>query len=89
MLSLGGLPPFIGFFPKIAVIGVMGANSIVLMIAFLILRSLVTLYVYLSIFFFFYLGHRVVSKGEFVVRGYRQLAIFGRATLGLPQLLMI
>jgi len=46
-LSLGGLPPFSGFIPKWIIIQVMLNNSIMLILFFLLISSLITLYFYL------------------------------------------
>nr|ASY98197.1 NADH dehydrogenase subunit 2 [Toxodera hauseri] len=47
MLSLGGLPPFLGFFPKWIAIHFMMQNLLVLSCFILVLSSLLTLYYYL------------------------------------------
>nr|AVN67982.1 NADH dehydrogenase subunit 2 [Macropanesthia sp. B115] len=49
LLSLGGLPPFLGFFPKWIVIQYMIVNWSLTMISFMVIMSLVTLYYYLRI----------------------------------------
>lgn len=48
-LSLAGLPPFSGFFPKIAVVKILILSNIKFLLFFLILRTLVTLFIYLRI----------------------------------------
>nr|URX53603.1 NADH dehydrogenase subunit 2 [Cryptotermes sp. 3 AB-2022a] len=47
LLSLGGLPPFIGFLPKWAVIQVMIMNNLSPIMTMMVIMSLVTLYYYL------------------------------------------
>nr|UBN08944.1 NADH dehydrogenase subunit 2 [Panesthia sloanei] len=49
LLSLGGLPPFLGFLPKWIVIQHMIVNWSMTMISFMVVMSLVTLYYYLRI----------------------------------------
>nr|UBN08762.1 NADH dehydrogenase subunit 2 [Macropanesthia heppleorum] len=49
LLSLGGLPPFLGFFPKWIVIQHMIVNNHLTMISFMVVMSLATLYYYLRI----------------------------------------
>nr|UBN08931.1 NADH dehydrogenase subunit 2 [Panesthia sloanei] len=49
LLSLGGLPPFLGFLPKWIVIQHMTVNWSMAMISFMVVMSLVTLYYYLRI----------------------------------------
>nr|QRV62366.1 NADH dehydrogenase subunit 2 [Boreonectes macedonicus] len=48
LLSLGGLPPFLGFFPKWIVIQNLSMNNF-LMLMFMILMTLITLFFYLRI----------------------------------------
>nr|URX54006.1 NADH dehydrogenase subunit 2 [Glyptotermes sp. 14 AB-2022a] len=47
LLSLGGLPPFIGFLPKWMVIQLMIMNKLSLIVAVMVVMSLTTLYYYL------------------------------------------
>nr|URX52642.1 NADH dehydrogenase subunit 2 [Neotermes luykxi] len=49
LLSLGGLPPFIGFMPKWVVIQVMTMNDLSPIMVMMVMMSLVTLYYYLRI----------------------------------------
>jgi NADH-ubiquinone oxidoreductase chain 2 len=49
LLSLGGLPPFIGFLPKWAVIQTIITNKMRFMITIIVIMSLATLYFYLRI----------------------------------------
>lgn len=49
LLSLGGLPPFLGFFPKWIVIQNLTANNQLLILFIIILITLITLYFYLRI----------------------------------------
>nr|YP_010621006.1 NADH dehydrogenase subunit 2 [Periplaneta japonica]WAX39389.1 NADH dehydrogenase subunit 2 [Periplaneta japonica] len=49
LLSLGGLPPFIGFLPKWIIIQYMIINEMNLIISLMVIMSLMTLYYYLRI----------------------------------------
>nr|URX53460.1 NADH dehydrogenase subunit 2 [Incisitermes minor] len=49
LLSLGGLPPFIGFLPKWAVIQSLIANNLGFIMTLMVVMSLVTLYFYLRV----------------------------------------
>nr|YP_010397460.1 NADH dehydrogenase subunit 2 [Sinomantis denticulata]UQJ77593.1 NADH dehydrogenase subunit 2 [Sinomantis denticulata] len=51
MLSLGGLPPFLGFFPKWITIQFMAQNLMILTASILIMTSLLTLYYYMRIMY--------------------------------------
>nr|YP_010925938.1 NADH dehydrogenase subunit 2 [Thelaira chrysopruinosa]WKF19259.1 NADH dehydrogenase subunit 2 [Thelaira chrysopruinosa] len=48
-LSLGGLPPFLGFFPKWLIIQYMSMNNQLFLMTFMILMALITLYFYLRL----------------------------------------
>lgn len=50
-LSLAGLPPFLGFYPKWAVAAALMRDSIYLVGVVLILGSLINIYYYLNVFF--------------------------------------
>nr|WGO58133.1 NADH dehydrogenase subunit 2 [Symploce tubercularis] len=49
LLSLGGLPPFLGFLPKWLIIQSMVNNGLILLITIMVVLSLITLYYYLRI----------------------------------------
>nr|AMX22874.1 NADH dehydrogenase subunit 2 [Coptotermes travians] len=49
LLSLGGLPPFLGFLPKWLIIQAMTMNKLMPMAALMVITSLITLYYYLKI----------------------------------------
>nr|ASY98393.1 NADH dehydrogenase subunit 2 [Prohierodula picta]ASY98535.1 NADH dehydrogenase subunit 2 [Prohierodula sp. JZ-2017] len=51
MLSLGGLPPFLGFFPKWIAIQFMAQNLMIFSSTILIMSSLLTLYYYMRIMY--------------------------------------
>nr|YP_009504358.1 NADH dehydrogenase subunit 2 [Graphomya rufitibia]AWX64105.1 NADH dehydrogenase subunit 2 [Graphomya rufitibia] len=49
LLSLGGLPPFLGFFPKLMVIQALTMNNQLFLLTFMVLMTLITLYFYLRL----------------------------------------
>nr|WES82309.1 NADH dehydrogenase subunit 2 [Glyptotermes angustus] len=49
LLSLGGLPPFVGFLPKWIVIQMMITNNLMFMMTIMVVSSLMTLYYYLRV----------------------------------------
>nr|UFZ13955.1 NADH dehydrogenase subunit 2 [Taeniochauliodes natalensis] len=49
LLSLGGLPPFLGFLPKLLVIKSLSMNKMFFMIIFLVISSLITLFFYIRV----------------------------------------
>nr|APT41464.1 NADH dehydrogenase subunit 2 [Evandromyia infraspinosa] len=52
MLSLGGLPPFIGFFPKWLIIQYLMLNQMYFIILIMVIMTLFTLYFYLQLSYF-------------------------------------
>lgn len=49
LLSLGGLPPFLGFYPKLIVIQLLSINNQLILLLFIRLISLITLYFYIRL----------------------------------------
>nr|AMK38956.1 NADH dehydrogenase subunit 2 [Morellia lopesae] len=49
LLSLGGLPPFLGFLPKMLVIQSLTLNNQLLLLTFMVLMTLITLYFYMRL----------------------------------------
>ncbi len=49
LLSLGGLPPFLGFFPKWIVIQSLTINNQLFLLTFIVLITLITLYFYIRL----------------------------------------
>nr|QNE85466.1 NADH dehydrogenase subunit 2 [Nanna flavipes] len=49
LLSLGGLPPFLGFFPKWIVIEYLTNNNQLFLLTFMLLMTLITLYFYIRL----------------------------------------
>nr|QNV11656.1 NADH dehydrogenase subunit 2 [Coenosia mollicula] len=49
LLSLGGLPPFLGFFPKLMVIQLLTINNQLFLLMVMVLMTLITLYFYLRL----------------------------------------
>nr|AII02494.1 NADH dehydrogenase subunit 2 [Doa sp. MJT-2014] len=85
-LSLGGLPPFIGFFPKWIVINFFMFNQMYLMTFLFIMMSLVMLYFYIRIFYscfmFNYLKLKwfkmfIKNKYNFIMNLFSFISIFG------------
>nr|QUO98725.1 NADH dehydrogenase subunit 2 [Pseudolimnophila brunneinota] len=51
LLSLGGLPPFLGFFPKWLVIQSLSMNNFIVLMIFMVSLTLITLYFYIRIYY--------------------------------------
>nr|YP_010569040.1 NADH dehydrogenase subunit 2 [Fannia canicularis]UEV87282.1 NADH dehydrogenase subunit 2 [Fannia canicularis]UZC78828.1 NADH dehydrogenase subunit 2 [Fannia canicularis] len=49
LLSLGGLPPFLGFFPKWLIIEMLTMNNQLLLLTFMMMMTLITLYFYIRL----------------------------------------
>lgn len=61
--SLGGLPPFLGFFPKWLVINNLIQNNFFILRLFLIIFTLITLFFYLRITF----TSLVINRNEIII----------------------
>nr|QNE85675.1 NADH dehydrogenase subunit 2 [Phaonia fuscata] len=51
LLSLGGLPPFLGFFPKLMTIQLLSINNNFFLMTFMVMMALITLYFYIRLCF--------------------------------------
>lgn len=51
LLSLGGLPPFLGFFPKWIIIEILSIKKLFFILIFMLFFTLITLFFYLRIFY--------------------------------------
>nr|YP_009663916.1 NADH dehydrogenase subunit 2 [Synthesiomyia nudiseta]QCW07949.1 NADH dehydrogenase subunit 2 [Synthesiomyia nudiseta] len=49
LLSLGGLPPFLGFMPKLLVIQALTINNQLFLLTFMVMMTLITLYFYMRL----------------------------------------
>nr|QIV24809.1 NADH dehydrogenase subunit 2 [Teispes insularis] len=70
-LSLGGLPPFLGFFPKWLTINSLVENNFLMLSVILITSTLITLYFYLRVTF----STMVINSSEFTMK-YAQPKMF-------------
>jgi NADH-ubiquinone oxidoreductase chain 2 len=86
-LSLGGLPPFIGFLPKWFVLQLLMSEGLMLVASVMILTSLLTLFYYLRLAFSAYLLAKSYWKTG--IRGHTSLLVsrqilFLVSLIGLP-----
>nr|YP_010974610.1 NADH dehydrogenase subunit 2 [Pomacea aulanieri]WNR57063.1 NADH dehydrogenase subunit 2 [Pomacea aulanieri] len=65
LISLGGLPPLLGFVSKMIVIAGSVSHNFLFMLSFLVLGALMSLFYYLSLFFSLYLGYSSILKTKF------------------------
>nr|YP_009483989.1 NADH dehydrogenase subunit 2 [Pomacea bridgesi]YP_009563679.1 NADH dehydrogenase subunit 2 [Pomacea diffusa]ART65952.1 NADH dehydrogenase subunit 2 [Pomacea bridgesi]QAX27150.1 NADH dehydrogenase subunit 2 [Pomacea diffusa] len=65
LISLGGLPPLLGFVSKMIVIMGSVEHDFLFMLGFLVLGALMSLFYYLSLFFSLYLGYSSNLKAKF------------------------
>nr|YP_010371595.1 NADH dehydrogenase subunit 2 [Halidaya aurea]UOW81223.1 NADH dehydrogenase subunit 2 [Halidaya aurea] len=69
LLSMSGLPPFLGFFPKLIVIQSLTLNNQLFMLTFMIFMALITIYFYLrlcySAFMLNYFENNWTNKSKF------------------------
>lgn len=64
-LSLGGLPPFMGFFPKIIVVNLLISRRIIFFLIILIRGSLINIFYYLNIFLNMYIKSMILGGSSF------------------------
>nr|YP_010694714.1 NADH dehydrogenase subunit 2 [Evergestis extimalis]WCF59602.1 NADH dehydrogenase subunit 2 [Evergestis extimalis] len=85
-MSLGGLPPFLGFFPKWIIINFLINNNLFLLVFILIMMSLIMLFFYIRIiyssFMFNYLKLKwikifIKNKMLFIMNLFSLISIFG------------
>nr|YP_010373772.1 NADH dehydrogenase subunit 2 [Malcus setosus]UPI55273.1 NADH dehydrogenase subunit 2 [Malcus setosus] len=65
LLSMGGMPPFLGFLPKWMAINTMLNNKMYLMMMILIFMSLITLFYYMRIIFPMMLNFNIMNKWSY------------------------
>nr|ALS46280.1 NADH dehydrogenase subunit 2 [Glycera fallax] len=88
-LSLGGLPPFVGFLPKWLMIKSMISQNMTLFTSLMILGSLISLFYYLSLFFNLFTNHSVPSMGtKMNMAVTTNMSIITTMALGLTQMLI-
>nr|QXP99641.1 NADH dehydrogenase subunit 2 [Smyrna blomfildia] len=61
-LSLGGLPPFLGFFPKWMIINYLLSNNLIIISFFFTMTSLIMLFIYIRIIYFSFLFYSIKLK---------------------------
>nr|WRM53931.1 NADH dehydrogenase subunit 2 [Linnaemya omega] len=80
LLSLGGLPPFLGFLPKWMVIQLLTMNNQFFLLTFMILMTLITLYFYLrlsySAFMLNYFENNWMMNSKFISINMKILMIY-------------
>nr|AVN68015.1 NADH dehydrogenase subunit 2 [Tryonicus mackerrasae] len=78
LLSLGGLPPFLGFLPKWMVIQLMIMNDMSFMITIMVILSLVTLYYYMRLCYssFMINSHQLKWNNQFSKGNITYLSMF-------------
>nr|URX52748.1 NADH dehydrogenase subunit 2 [Kalotermes sp.] len=90
LLSLGGLPPFIGFMPKWIVIQVMVSNNMMLIMITMVMMSLITLYYYLRICYSSFIILHEEPKWNIKIQPNSKIIMYGvmLSTLSLTGLLI-
>nr|YP_010022641.1 NADH dehydrogenase subunit 2 [Muscina pascuorum]QOP39489.1 NADH dehydrogenase subunit 2 [Muscina pascuorum] len=85
LLSLGGLPPFLGFLPKLMVIQSLTMNNQLLLLLFMLMMALITIYFYLrlsySVFMLNFLENNWMNKSTFKTFYMNILLIFSYISL--------
>nr|YP_009727905.1 NADH dehydrogenase subunit 2 [Notonecta montandoni]QHZ87280.1 NADH dehydrogenase subunit 2 [Notonecta montandoni] len=73
MLSMGGLPPFLGFLPKWMVIQAMMSKSLYLVLTIMVLTTLVTLFYYLRMISTIIMINSTMSKWSLKIKNQNKL----------------
>nr|UCC45987.1 NADH dehydrogenase subunit 2 [Eurydema dominulus] len=90
MLSMGGLPPFIGFLPKWITIQSMMNNKEFIMILFMIMCSLITLMYYLRVMMNMYMSYNSSIKWSNIYYKIKPLMFFSMMiNFSLPLILIL
>nr|YP_010725879.1 NADH dehydrogenase subunit 2 [Nihonogomphus lieftincki]WDY83481.1 NADH dehydrogenase subunit 2 [Nihonogomphus lieftincki] len=90
MLSLGGLPPFLGFLPKWIVIQNMVIMNYILLVLIMVMTTLITLYFYLRVMFgAFMFMNQDTTWPNYSIKNSLNNMIMGISILGIPMLLMM
>nr|UOU20220.1 NADH dehydrogenase subunit 2 [Glycera sp. i ZZ-2021] len=88
-LSLGGLPPLLGFFPKWIMIKSLVFQNMTTFALIMILGSLISLFYYLSLFFNLFMNNAIeMYKNKVSSSLMINMSIFSTMTLGLIPLIM-
>nr|ALS46243.1 NADH dehydrogenase subunit 2 [Glycera unicornis] len=88
-LSLGGLPPLLGFFPKWLMIKFMIYQNMLTFLIIMIVGSLISLFYYLSLFFNLFTNSILSSmKTKLGPSGPLNMSVIATTTLGLIPLIM-
>nr|YP_010725866.1 NADH dehydrogenase subunit 2 [Nihonogomphus semanticus]WDY83468.1 NADH dehydrogenase subunit 2 [Nihonogomphus semanticus] len=90
MLSLGGLPPFLGFLPKWIVIQNMVTSNYILLVLIMVMTTLITLYFYLRVMFgaFMFMNQDTPWPNYSIKNSLNNISM-GISILGIPMLLMM
>nr|QNE85877.1 NADH dehydrogenase subunit 2 [Ophiogomphus cecilia] len=90
MLSLGGLPPFLGFLPKWIVIQNMVSLNYTLLTLIMVMTTLITLYFYLRVMFgaFMFMNQEMMWPNHNIKNSLNNM-IMGISIMGIPILLMM
>nr|AXS65059.1 NADH dehydrogenase subunit 2 [Coleoptera sp. 1 KM-2017] len=89
MMSLGGLPPFLGFLPKWMVIQSVMASEGLFIIMMMILMSLITLFYYLRMMSSMLMINSSINKWMLVKKNNKNMNIIFLLNMLLPSILII
>lgn len=86
LLSLGGLPPFLGFYPKLLIIELLISNNYFILNFILIFFSLIILLIYLRITYFTLFINSIYLKNYLESKKYKPLIFY---SVNLNRLILI
>nr|QWX95602.1 NADH-ubiquinone oxidoreductase chain 2 [Savius diagonalis] len=88
MMSLGGLPPFLGFLPKWMVIQIMINSEMYFMLLFLMMMTLLTLFYYMRMMTTYFLNYTTINKWMLFNNNNKIMLLINFINLMLPLFLI-
>uniref|UniRef100_UPI0030E57AF5 NADH dehydrogenase subunit 2 n=1 Tax=Dolycoris indicus TaxID=1982384 RepID=UPI0030E57AF5 len=89
MLSMGGLPPFIGFMPKWLVIQNMINSKEIIICVIMVMCSLITLMFYMRVMMYMFLTYNTLIKWNVISYNKLYLMIMTAMNLSLPMIMFM
>nr|AUW38599.1 NADH dehydrogenase subunit 2 [Psacasta exanthematica] len=89
MMSLGGLPPFLGFLPKWMVIQTLINSNLMLMMIMMVLFSLISLYYYMRTMTGLMMNFSMSNKWVSIKSNYQMITIMMATNMSLPLIMII
>nr|AUW38594.1 NADH dehydrogenase subunit 2 [Odontotarsus purpureolineatus] len=89
MMSLGGLPPFLGFMPKWIVIQTLIQSNLIAMMTVMVLFSLLSLYYYMRMMTNMMMNYSTVNKWNMTMSSSYMISIMMMLNMSLPLIMIM